>query len=420
MLGGPHQLDRIWAKLSEHPNILSLFGGGELSSDIFAEEYQIDSPEVSAEIPPLILNADSSQLSTIIDALKPRNLAVKGPPGTGKSQTIANLIAAALFKGKKVLFLAEKMAALEVVKSRLDDAGLGDFVLELHSSKAHTRNVIAGLNQRMQHRVRMPEDIQSKIDQLESLKQQLNEYVELINSPAAKTGRTIHEILWACQNRRDVFSDSAFRSLDIANAEQMDLVEIERAESALEIFEDAAREIERVYGALSDHPWSWVGQAVDPLSRNSLVDSISKYANLLEELDDITQRLCNLGIDTNFDSPALLADLVHYLASIPVIDGEISPRLLSFLVDQNSRDAIHAFYKLLVARNRIFDHISSTAKLDAAVEHVEKMREHLAKVPTAINFEIALCQVPKACESVSQCSDRMLLQPKYRNRYLIL
>ena len=118
------------------------------------------------------------------------------------------------------------------------------------------------------------------------------------------------------------------------------MVEIERAESALEIFEDAASEIERVYGALSDHPWSWVGQAVDPLSRGSLVDSIYKYANLLGELDDITQRLCDLGIDTNLDSPALLADLVHHIESIPVIDGEISPRLLSFLVDHYSSDAI--------------------------------------------------------------------------------
>lgn len=386
--------------LSEHPNILSLFGGGEPSPEIFAEEYQIDSPEVSAELPPLILNADSSQLSTIIDALGKRNLAVKGPPGTGKSQTIANLIAAALFRGEKVLFLAEKMAALEVVKSRLDDAGLGDFVLELHSSKANTRNVIAGLNQRMEQRIRTPKDFQSKIEQLESLKHELNEYVRLINSPAAKTGKTIHEVLWACQNRRNVLSDSAFRGLDIANAEQMGLVELERAETALDIFESAAKDIEMDYRRLSDHPWSWIGEAVEPFSRDSLIDLVSEGANLMEQLDDVTKRLSNLGIGANLDSPALLSDLIDFIARIPVVDGDVLPPLLLALADNNVRDAIGAFSELLVARNRSFDDLSSKASVDATIGQVDKLNGHLAKKSTEIDCEIAFSQVPGARESV--------------------
>lgn len=64
---------------------------------------------------------------------------IQGPPGTGKSQTIANVIASAVADGKTVLFVAEKMAALEVVKRRLDNAGVGDACLELHSNKANKR-----------------------------------------------------------------------------------------------------------------------------------------------------------------------------------------------------------------------------------------------------------------------------------------
>ncbi len=74
-----------------------------------------------------------------------RDLVIQGPPGTGKSQTIANIIAAAVADGKTVLFMAEKMAALEVVKRRLDQANLGDACLELHSSKANKRALLAEL-----------------------------------------------------------------------------------------------------------------------------------------------------------------------------------------------------------------------------------------------------------------------------------
>jgi flagellar biosynthesis GTPase FlhF len=86
-----------------------------------------------------VVDADSSQTLAVLDALDGRNMLIQGPPGTGKSQTIVNLIAAALAEGKKVLFVAEKMAALDVVKRRLDAAGLGGPCLVLHGSGASER-----------------------------------------------------------------------------------------------------------------------------------------------------------------------------------------------------------------------------------------------------------------------------------------
>ena len=110
----------------------------------------MDSPEIARKVPTLITEADSSQFSAIVDVMSGRNVVIKGPPGTGKSQTITNIIASALHEGKKVLFVAEKMAALEVVKKRLDDAGLGDFVLELHSTKARRKRRVSALARRME------------------------------------------------------------------------------------------------------------------------------------------------------------------------------------------------------------------------------------------------------------------------------
>lgn len=86
-----------------------------------------------------VVDADASQIRAIAAVGRGHDLVMEGPPGTGKSQTITNLIAHALSAGKTVLFVAEKMAALSVVQSRLKAAGLGDFCLELHSGKANKR-----------------------------------------------------------------------------------------------------------------------------------------------------------------------------------------------------------------------------------------------------------------------------------------
>jgi hypothetical protein len=124
------------------------------SAPLVADDVPID--EV---IRPIELNhvvdADSSQTVVIAEAAGGRSLVVKGPPGTGKSQTITNIVAAAVASGKKVLFVAEKMAALEVVHRRLRQVGLGPLTLELHSNKVNKRVVLEELKRtRMRSTVR--------------------------------------------------------------------------------------------------------------------------------------------------------------------------------------------------------------------------------------------------------------------------
>jgi hypothetical protein len=93
-----------------------------------------------------IMDADSSQQEAIEAAKRGLSFILQGPPGTGKSQTIANIIAEFMMAGKKVLFVSQKMAALEVVQHRLSHSGLGEFCLEIHSHKKDKRNVISELN----------------------------------------------------------------------------------------------------------------------------------------------------------------------------------------------------------------------------------------------------------------------------------
>ncbi|MEO8659773.1 MAG: DUF4011 domain-containing protein, partial [Bryobacteraceae bacterium] len=106
----------VGQSIAQHPLVRELFEGSKNPEIELAEEYPIDAPELVKDIPHLIRDADSSQHSALVHALRGQNLVIEGPPGTGKSQTITNLIAAALARGKTVLFVAEKLAALEVVR----------------------------------------------------------------------------------------------------------------------------------------------------------------------------------------------------------------------------------------------------------------------------------------------------------------
>src|SRR5207253_1430675 len=115
-----------------------------------------DVQELDAVQPPEktfpILDADASQLLCLEAVARGHSFVLQGPPGTGKSQTIANLIADCLAGGKTVLFVSEKMAALEVVYKRLRAVGLGDYCLELHSHKANKREVVAELSRCLEER----------------------------------------------------------------------------------------------------------------------------------------------------------------------------------------------------------------------------------------------------------------------------
>ena len=128
------------------------------------------------------LPADSSQLSAVMAAVRGKDFVLIGPPGTGKSQTISNLIAQCLAEGKRVLFVSEKIAALDVVYRRLREVKLGDFCLELHSSKARKLDVLAQLQNAWEAQGDVdPEAWRAQAQRLKRLRDDLNGYVERLH-----------------------------------------------------------------------------------------------------------------------------------------------------------------------------------------------------------------------------------------------
>ena len=153
----------------------------EVNRELGGEEENLDEKFAAGDIE-LPISADSSQLEAIEAALSGRSFILHGPPGTGKSQTITNIIANALYRGKRVLFVADKMAALEVVQNRLESIGLGAFCLELHSNKAKKSSVLEQLKRTCEvARRKSSEEYAAEAQEINEVRQEMNAHVQSVH-----------------------------------------------------------------------------------------------------------------------------------------------------------------------------------------------------------------------------------------------
>jgi very-short-patch-repair endonuclease len=178
------------AQLYNHPQIRALFEKGFREPEPpIHEDEQLDQKLKPLDVDQVV-DADSSQLRAIWSVSQGMNLVIQGPPGSGKSQTITNLIAEVIGKGRKVLFVAEKKAALEVVMRRLNEAGLGDACLELHGQHTNKKAVLSELKRTLSQHKPVLNSIDGQVAQLEALRQRLNAYCEAVNASVGQSGVT--------------------------------------------------------------------------------------------------------------------------------------------------------------------------------------------------------------------------------------
>jgi hypothetical protein len=251
-----HDLDpENWPNLAilEHNLITRLLGGTDNYGPIDFSNEQDEKENL--DYIPLVVDADSSQTEAIRKALIPQSIVIQGPPGTGKSQTITNLIACFLDAGFTVLFVAEKMAALNVVYRNLEKVNLADFCLELHSYKAKKQEVLASIAKRHDRKFRNVTNLESEIERLSKAKRFLGEYIELIKKPTGPNQETIFQIFGKAEIFREKVEElpkesrSTLPSIDNINSIQNS--EIEEAISYFETLSLIVRDI----GIPLESPW---------------------------------------------------------------------------------------------------------------------------------------------------------------------
>lgn len=304
--------------ITEHSLIRRILGGEPFEGSGAFDDVDIDSIPLNAPEVQLVEEADSSQHGAIIEATQGRDLVIEGPPGTGKSQTITNIIGVALAQGKSVLFVSEKLAALEVVKSRLEAAGLGDFCLELHSHKTQKRKFLDDLARRIKRRKRALsiEDIDKERKQYKRIRDQIGTYIRLVNQPVPEYGASFHELFceaaWYGERLRaaSVLLDPS------ALAKRPDREILALARSAGEAIAVARKTIVDRCGSIATHSWFGLIPRFDSPDVNRAFEVAAAWRDALRDLSEAAEslrviaRVPNLSTCGELDRAANLTEQV--------------------------------------------------------------------------------------------------------------
>ena len=387
----------------------------DYEGEMFPPEYDVDDGHELA----LIYDADSSQHSAIVDALKGKNLVIEGPPGTGKSQTITNLIATALTQGKTVLFVSDKLAALEVVKRRLDNAGLGEFCLEFHSHKTQKRKILDDIKFRIDQQFQLPAGLDQRQSELGNIKHRLTNYVTFMNSVAGnRLGLTVHEVLSASDRYRCQLD----RASVLASAEFDFAPSMESLSECEESLQQLQRHLIASGSYGSENPW-W-GYLPD----NLLFGDEETIADILRTIRDRADELHNfivssektLGLEFPKDNQESRRLFTRIGLSLRVPTGrealEILPELtFDESVNRRSLTKIITFIKNTepvinssfrdpkAVTNEHFDEVRAARKLATGLNQQQVNVRVLFRSPDTAPAN----QCPSECEAIKQFNDAL-------------
>ncbi len=264
--------------VTQHPIVRAIAGIKEenLILNGLPEEKDVDKIE-APEKTYQVLDADSSQRVAIEYALRGQSFVMKGPPGTGKSQTIANIIAECIANGKSVLFVSDKMAALEVVYKRLSEVGLAHFCLELHSSKANKQQVVAELKRSLDENI-VPRRLPSAHDF-----EKMTQYREALNGYVS----ALHE-------KRSYFQRSAYEVLSLVSSlERVPFVPVGLTElgtltpQKMHELEDLVSQLSKVWQVIEEPDFPWVGYRADTYDLEIRSEVLTALENINETIREL-------------------------------------------------------------------------------------------------------------------------------------
>ncbi len=376
--------------ICDHPLIQALAMGHK--SETSYDFEPIPEADLDEKVPPetlhTILDSDASQRQCIVAARDGHSFVMDGPPGTGKSQTIANMIAELLANGKTVLFVSEKAAALEVVQSRLESSGLGDFVLPLHSHKATRKEVAQALGAAVGAHAKLTGiPAPPSTARLADTRHRLSTYATRLNTPRPPMGWTLHHAMGLA---------SGLQALPQAPVPE-DLGKTLTPVIYHAIMEDA-ESLGRAWDVIEKgNAFTWrgyVGEELDAASRARITEALESGAAALAHLRDVHG---TVRAEFGVAAPVLLGDLdadvrmLVHLAEAP----DVAPLFLA-----EDEEITGELVDALAAACDAYDHavsdlstLSSWKDIDpdagtAAVETLRALDVHSTHLPHVVDLDV--------------------------------
>lgn len=353
-----------------------------------------------------VVDADFSQLRAIEAARRGESdQVIHGPPGTGKSQTITNMIAGLLADGKRVLFVSEKTAALDVVKKRLDDCGLGGFCLDLHSERGRKQSVYAQLKKSVDDlgKSGRREDNGFPYDELGKKRDALNRFVRALHREREPLGRSVFRVQG-----------------DYAGVRHLPDVEFEVGDPALldrerwDRIEDAARRVSRRPEPFRQHETSrWIGLVEEEASLG-LTDSIRKA---MTRLGDAARSARDEGAAaaewTGVPAPLSAAECfeaakrLDHLSDGEGVPGvwlerEVLPRLDRLAKEREERQTERR--KLEDIAREVFGETRPDADWDDAAERLRRVAADARALEGLLGADWRRRVLPNAAQRLEQCA----------------
>lgn len=264
-----------------------------------------------------VVDADSSQQDAVLLSKKGVSFVLQGPPGTGKSQTITNIIAEAIADGKKILFVSEKMAALQVVYNRMASVGLSDFCFTLHSHRVKKKDVLRDLaNSISIERTRVRDEALAQLDILERKRNSLNEYQEELHTQTSGLNISIYSVNGMLAKLKDV-PDVVFSIDAVEHTTAAELNE------RIYLLQEFGRTVGKRSEDYSNNVWR--NSSVESLTnelRHDIDSYVSQLLKILKDVSGVFNETCNvLGVKI---SPSLkganaLVELLALVSQSPLI-----------------------------------------------------------------------------------------------------
>ncbi len=304
-----------------------------------------------------VIDADSSQTKVIEEVNSGKNLVVQGPPGTGKSQTITNILAAAAHSGKKVLFVAEKMAALNVVYQRMVKVGLSDLCLELHSKTANKKAVLGEIGMTLSKSSTIV-DAQSVDEDLTIYRDRLNEISGVLHEVVADRDYSAFSVL--AKISRLMGEGVEPPQISLPDLEHLTFSEIDE----LLHFVKKYVELKVKYGSYNSHPFLGVQNLdIQPFDVQRLPNEIRNFQRQFSDWKVFASTLADLletMNDASVNAVAEHVELVKHLRDFPSSDTNLYELLKPLSEDGRLFDGLEATATWALSEKALSEKVADT------------------------------------------------------------